>query len=244
MARPRFAKLEEDRQERILAAAAEEFVAHGYAGGSVNRILERAGLSKGVLYYYFEDKADLFATTLERAVFRLFDAFGLPGKGLEELERWVASLPAEGFWEAIHLMGRDKVRLIRSDAWYVRLARRFHRLREEPGAHDATEGVVDLARRIAAALVDRGREVGVIRTDAPRELLVECFLAVDQATDRWLVDRIDEADDDELVRLFAVRLHLVRDMLEGGHGRDEGRRSGDTSEARWPEKHRERREGR
>jgi AcrR family transcriptional regulator len=223
MARPRFDHLEEERQEHLLAAAAEEFVEHGYAGASVNRILERAGLSKGVLYYYFEDKADLFATALERAIDRLIEALGMPGHGLEAVEAWLAGLPADGFWEGLKALGgREQIRLLRSEAWYVRLARRYHRLRDEAGARAATEGIVDLARRNAAALIDRGQAVGAIRSDAPRDLLVECFVALDEATDRWLVERLDQMDDDRLLELFEIRFELVRDLLDKGH---EGRES-------------------
>ena len=64
MPRPRFEKLPVEKQEQILEAAAKEFTAHGYDGASLNRILEEAGISKGAAYYYFDDKADLYATKL------------------------------------------------------------------------------------------------------------------------------------------------------------------------------------
>ena len=65
MPRPRFLKLDDERRDTIMEAAAKVFAAEGYHGASINQILQNAGLSKGVAYYYFEDKADLFATTIE-----------------------------------------------------------------------------------------------------------------------------------------------------------------------------------
>jgi AcrR family transcriptional regulator len=62
--RPRFDKLSAEKRERILGAAAQEFVANGYENASLNRILEQAGISKGAGYYYFDDKADVFITTV------------------------------------------------------------------------------------------------------------------------------------------------------------------------------------
>ncbi len=64
MPRPRFNKLPEEKRERILEAAAKEFVAHGYEGASLNQILAEAGISKGAAYYYFDDKADVYATAV------------------------------------------------------------------------------------------------------------------------------------------------------------------------------------
>lgn len=42
--------------EAIVEAAAQVFERHGYAAGTTNRIAERAGVSIGTLYQYFEDK--------------------------------------------------------------------------------------------------------------------------------------------------------------------------------------------
>jgi AcrR family transcriptional regulator len=51
----------------ILNAAQEEFASHGLGGARVDRIAERAGLNKRLIYYYFEDKEKLFQAVLERA---------------------------------------------------------------------------------------------------------------------------------------------------------------------------------
>lgn len=50
---------------RILEAAMHEFAAHGLAGARVDRIAARSGANKGMLYYYFGDKDDLFGSVLE-----------------------------------------------------------------------------------------------------------------------------------------------------------------------------------
>lgn len=54
-------------QSTILAAARDEFAEHGLAGARVDRIAERAGLNKRLIYYYFEDKETLFQAVLELA---------------------------------------------------------------------------------------------------------------------------------------------------------------------------------
>jgi AcrR family transcriptional regulator len=52
-------------QAAILAAATEEFATSGLAGARVDRIAERAGINKRMLYYYFGNKDDLFRAVLE-----------------------------------------------------------------------------------------------------------------------------------------------------------------------------------
>lgn len=54
-------------QAAILRAARDEFSEHGFAGGRVDRIAERAGVNKRLIYYYFGNKSALFLSVLEGA---------------------------------------------------------------------------------------------------------------------------------------------------------------------------------
>ncbi|MGB6008525.1 TetR family transcriptional regulator [Castellaniella sp.] len=49
----------------ILGAACDEFSEYGFAGGRVDRIAERAGVNKRLIYYYFGNKDALFLAVLE-----------------------------------------------------------------------------------------------------------------------------------------------------------------------------------
>jgi AcrR family transcriptional regulator len=53
-------------RERLLSAAAAEFVAHGVAGARVDRIAAAASANKRLIYDYFGDKDGLFDAVLER----------------------------------------------------------------------------------------------------------------------------------------------------------------------------------
>ena len=59
--------LEPNARERLLETATELFAEKGYAGTSVREIVDRAGVSKPVLYYYFKSKEGLFYAILEWA---------------------------------------------------------------------------------------------------------------------------------------------------------------------------------
>src|SRR5580658_4951131 len=49
-----------ERPQEILEAAFAEFSRHGYAMTTLDRIAERAGVTKGTIYVYFENKEHLF----------------------------------------------------------------------------------------------------------------------------------------------------------------------------------------
>lgn len=55
-------------REALLAAAVEEFAEYGLAGARIDRIAERSGFNKRLIYMYFGDKDQLFDTALERQI--------------------------------------------------------------------------------------------------------------------------------------------------------------------------------
>ena len=57
---PRWARRKDARPEEIIAAALDLFVERGFATTRLDDVAARAGISKGTLYLYFENKEDLF----------------------------------------------------------------------------------------------------------------------------------------------------------------------------------------
>lgn len=47
-------------RDKIIAAALDEFVAHGKAGARVDRIASAAGVNKAMIYYHFNSKENLY----------------------------------------------------------------------------------------------------------------------------------------------------------------------------------------
>jgi len=58
---------EPNARQRLLETATELFAEKGYAGTSVREIVDRVGVSKPVLYYYFNSKEGLFYAILDWA---------------------------------------------------------------------------------------------------------------------------------------------------------------------------------
>jgi AcrR family transcriptional regulator len=65
----------EATQERILEAALAEFSAYGIAGARVDRIAKTAKCNKNLIYIYFEDKENLFATVLHKHLLRIHEEY-------------------------------------------------------------------------------------------------------------------------------------------------------------------------
>ena len=61
-------QLSREKAEAILTGGMQEFLAHGYAGTSMDRIATVAGVSKATVYSHFQDKEGLFTALIEQLV--------------------------------------------------------------------------------------------------------------------------------------------------------------------------------
>ena len=68
-----FLKIEPGKLDRILNSAFEEFGRNGFEKASTNEIVEKAGISKGLLFHYFGSKRALYNALLEYAVSYVMD---------------------------------------------------------------------------------------------------------------------------------------------------------------------------
>ena len=209
---PRFHKLEREKRERLMEVAAQEFARYGFEDASINRILERAQMSKGATYYYFADKVDLFFTVVQYCNERL---------KLIDQEIDPASLTAETFWPTFAELHRQP--LIRSfeQPWLFAAVNAARRL--SPAALER-EPLASFARQLIAwvmTIVKRGQELAVIRTDIPDELIFAWLQALDEASDRWLLAHWKDLDRASIAQVSdrtvdAMRRALALDALHDG----------------------------
>ena len=76
----------------MLAVALREFIAHGYGGASLSRIVKSAGVSKTTLYARYDSKEQLFRAIMHNEIQRLDAATALqPGGQRPELEEGLRS---------------------------------------------------------------------------------------------------------------------------------------------------------
>lgn len=64
-----------EHKQKLLDAALEEFNAYGYEQASINRILDKAGMSKGQFYYHFKNKEGLYFALMELGIEKKLEYF-------------------------------------------------------------------------------------------------------------------------------------------------------------------------
>lgn len=179
MALARFHNLPQARRAELLGMAAEAFAEGGYDGTSFNKLLERLGLSKSQAYYYFADKADLFATACASCY--------------EDYFAEVATLPLpdgeQAFWQYVLELNRRGFSFYSRHPMAARLARAQagSAFRDELGRAGLAQARSTEARY--REWVELGQRLGAVRDDLPRELIVSTSVQVVACSDVWFAER-------------------------------------------------------
>lgn len=201
MPSPRFEKLDAAKQEALLEAAREEFATHGFEASSYNRIIENSGLSKGSFYYYFHGKEDLYLTVAYDAASKFSIAVGDP------LD--VDSI--EAFWEECHQLYHRLLRFGKKNPHLVGVLKSVFELRQGPLADDLTTRLM-MVKDVEwyMRLIQRGQEVGAVRSDLPLQLLLAFVLALIQAKGRVDIGNWLSYDQDDLESHTRIMIDIFR----------------------------------
>lgn len=96
---PTFNNLDDAKQKRILNAALQEFAENGYEQASTNQIVKHAGIGKGMLFYYFNNKKELYQYLIDHAInimtTKFFSLINMTEPDLIERLKEIARVKAE-----------------------------------------------------------------------------------------------------------------------------------------------------
>jgi AcrR family transcriptional regulator len=204
MVRPRFARLPQSQQDAILRAALDEFAAHNFHDASLNRVIEIAGISKGSMYYYFDGKEDLYAHVARVEFERLF-------AGVEPLPIPVAADP-EVFWPRLENYYLQLMTALAGRPQLANLIRNWIAASGDPALQQARRGLEQAVMPWIEKVLASGQEIGAVRTDLPRGLLIAVVAAMGQAMDTWMLTQ--QPDDANLPRLIGHLIGMMRRALE------------------------------
>lgn len=84
----------DERRAQLLALGRKAFSAHAYDEVSIDELARKAKLSKGLFYYYFPTKRDLYIAGLRETARELLDKLFAAPRDLPPRERAIASVDA------------------------------------------------------------------------------------------------------------------------------------------------------
>lgn len=132
-----FFSLNTEKRQSIFTAGLNEFADYGYENSSTNRIVERAGISKGSLFKYFPTKEDFYFYILDEITLELIS-------GLEEK---VNTLSSDLFQRIIEYSALEF-------SWYI-----LHPEKSKIIVSAFTKNDTDIYRKTVLKYGDREQEI-------------------------------------------------------------------------------------
>jgi AcrR family transcriptional regulator len=191
-----------ERPKEILEAAFEEFSRNGYAAATLEQVAERAGVTKGTIYVYFDSKEHLFISMVRDFTKATLDTvIGM----FERHEGSTADLLRAQFsFIYEHIVGdrrrREVLRMLIAEASrFPALADRYHEEIHRP-CHD---------------LLQRAIQRGIDRGEIRRSAIIECpqvIIAPIALVDLWMI-LYDTRQPLDLKAYFNAHIELVLNGL-------------------------------
>ena len=156
-----------EKAQRIVEAMRRSVARHGAAGSTFDHVSREAGVSRGLLHYYFGTKEQLLVEAVRRDC----------ELRLETLERQLAGAQtADGF---IGLMAQNLQQTVREDPDFITLLFELFTLARR-NAEVAAEyaGLIRRTREQVAELLATAQREGVLRLHAEPEVVAEILFSL------------------------------------------------------------------
>jgi AcrR family transcriptional regulator len=191
-----------ERPQEILEAAFVEFSRNGYATTTLDRVAERAGVTKGTIYVYFENKEHLFISMVREVTKATLDTVH---EMLETHEGSTADLLRAQFSFIYQHIVEDRRRrevlrmLIAEAPRFPELADRYHQ--------EILRPCLDMLRQAIRRGMDRGEFRNSAIIDLPQIVIAPIALV-----DLWMM-MFDDRQPLDMKAYFNAHLDLVLNGL-------------------------------
>ena len=191
-----------ERPQEILEAAFVEFSRNGYAMTTLDRVAERAGVTKGTIYVYFESKEHLFISMVREVTKAALDTVH---EMLETHEGTTADLLRAQFSFIYQHIVEDRRRrevlrmLIAEAPRFPELADRYHQ--------EILRPCLDMLRQAIRRGMDRGEFRNSAIIDLPQIVIAPIALV-----DLWMM-MFDDRQPLDMKAYFNAHLDLVLNGL-------------------------------
>src|SRR5881296_2607395 len=152
-ARPRWHRRKDARPDEILAAALEVFSDRGFAATKLEDVARRAGVTKGTIYLYFENKEALFKALVRETIVPVIEQGEALAKSFTGSARDLFEQLVREYWRLVGetaLAGIPKLMMAEA-ATFPELTRFYY------------DEVVARGHRLMAGVIERGIMSGEFR---------------------------------------------------------------------------------
>lgn len=211
MPKKTFFRLDEEKQERVVRAAISEFHANGFTKAKVETIAENAGVAKGSIYQYFENKKELFMHSVTWAM----EYF------MREIDKYTPLQEMDVF-DYLLKDGRKRVELLKQETTLMLFFQDIMTGKFGSLTKTINDELWKIGDKYILQLIAVGKQKGTLRTDLNDLILALYYKGVTSQFDDYVFRIITENNfelSDSVYQEIEATINQVIELLKNGMGR-------------------------
>lgn len=212
MPKKTFNRLDDDKKERVMRAAIEEFQARRFENARIETIARNAGVAKGSIYQYFDDKKELFLYSVTWALeyfMKIIDR-QTPLQDMDVYEYFLSG-------------SRERFELLKQEPLLVSFSMDIVSGRFGSLAQEANSEMYRIGAGYELKLIANGKRQGTVRADLADKTLLLFFQGVTEKFNMEIMEKMKgftyEPTEEQYHEMENVLKNMVS-LLKQGMGRE------------------------
>lgn len=214
MPKDTFFNLSEEKQENVMRAAISEFSKHGFEKGNIGEIAKSAGVAKGSMYQYFENKKELFLYCVKWTTDLL----------VKKYQKYMIPADKEiNIFDYIYESSRTVIIQMREERELVIFIQDVFLGKYKSLMDESMEYMLKISEEYTLQLIRQGKENGYIRKDIDDKLLCLFITGVSYKFKEYMMSKARNLGEDILDEPFEAYegevnalIQLIKNGMMGG----------------------------
>ncbi len=197
-----FNRLDDDKKERVMRAAIEEFQSHGFEKAKIEAIAQNAGVAKGSIYQYFDDKKELFlySVTWSLEYFMTIIDRQTPLKDMDVYDYFLSG-------------SRERFELIKKEPLLVAFSMDVASGKYGSLAREANTALYQIGEEYELKLIANGKKKGTVRSDLDDKILLLFFQGVTEKFTTEIMAKAKDFKQEPTEEQFCEMESLLKSMV-------------------------------
>lgn len=213
MPKDTFFNLSQDKQEKIMRSAISEFLSKGFERGNVGEIAKQAGVAKGSMWQYFEDKRELFLYAFDWSMDLLMGKYN---------SAKAAHTEKLTIYDYLYHLSRETWLQLREEQEIVIFLQDVFLGKFSSVAEETTARIMKASEEFLLELIREGKRDGIIRKDIDDHIICLFMLGASMKIKQYFIDKVisagESVTDEGFFEAHTQEIKSVNDLLINGMG--------------------------
>jgi AcrR family transcriptional regulator len=194
--------LDDDKKEKVMRAAIGEFQALGFENAKIEVIAQNAGVAKGSIYQYFDDKKELFLYSITWALEYFMKVIDrqTPLKDMDVYDYFLSG-------------SRERFELLKREPLLVAFSMDVASGKYGSLAKEANRELNRIGEEYELRLIANGKKRGTIRDDLDDKTLLLFFQGVTEKFSMEIMERANEFSYEPTEDQFREMEKMMKNMV-------------------------------